>query len=121
MKHKRLPDLALLGSADSPHRTKATALSESNAKFPLWYQENSSVEKLKNKVKVAHSLRMRSDGSNGYVGNGQKVAAGVNVDHITGDADPSECVSEPGLVSTDTWWHGIEIVPLLPTLLIELL
>ncbi|KAI0235683.1 Tubulin polyglutamylase TTLL13P [Lamellibrachia satsuma] len=97
MKHKRLPDLALLGSADSPHRTKATALSESNAKFPLWYQENSSVEKLKNKVKVAHSLRMRSDGSNGYVGNGQKVAAGVNVDHITGDADPSECVSEPGL------------------------
>jgi len=85
---------------DSPHRTKGAALPESNAKFPLWYQENSSVEKIKNKVKVAHSLRRCRDGSGSYFGNGQKVAAGDNVDHMTGDTDPGEYVSDPGPVST---------------------
>ena len=85
---------------DSPHRTKGAALPESNAKFPLWYQENSSVEKIKNKVKVAHSLRRCRDGNGSYFGNGHKVAAGDSVDHMTGDTDPGEYVSDPGPVST---------------------
>ena len=95
MGQKRLPDLAMLVGADVPRRTKGSVVSDSRAKFPLWYQESSSPNKRRYKVKVAHSLRRCGDS---YVGSDQKVAAPGFDD--TGVMESSECVSERGLVST---------------------